>query len=64
MIASFFIMDNEMKGCLTQLEEKIVELVEIISRLMISLAQALATPIVNMSPMFGDEDSASIEEDE
>ena len=59
--ASSSSMDDDMKGCLIQLEEKIAQLTKIVFKLVIPLmqAQALATPIAKLSLMFGDEDHST-----
>lgn len=54
MALSFFLMDDDMKECFTQLKEKITQLTKVIFRLVIPLMQAqiLATPITKLSLLY------------
>ena len=65
MATSSFSINDEINENLTQLEEKIVQLTKVVSRLAVPLtqAQALTTPIVKLSLIFGDEDPLSYEDE-
>lgn len=64
--ASSSLVDDKINGCLTKLEKKINQLIEIVSRLAVPSVQAQApmTPITKLSSMFEEEDPPSNEVDE
>ena len=56
-------MGDEMKVCLTQLDEMLAQFTEIMSQLIAPSKQALVTFVAKLSHMFGEEDLPSSKED-
>lgn len=57
-------MDDKIKECLTQLEEKIAQLTKIISQLATCSTKTPVTPVAKLSPTSRDENLPSRKEDE
>lgn len=57
-------MNNEMKECLTQLEEKIAQLIQVVFELAILSTQAPTTSVAKLSPISRDQDLSFSKEDQ